>query len=169
MKRRDFITLLGSGTVAWPLAARAQQGERVRRIGVLAGLSATTSGAVLDKRTFESSLQDLGWTPGPNVNIEYRWSALDTTKARSFAKELLAKPPEVILAIGTSAVTGLIKETKTIPIVFTRVSDPVGQGFVANFAKPGGNVTGFSTLSRRWRGSGCKSSNTLSPTSFASP
>ena len=156
IRRRDLIAVIGSAA-AWPLATRAQQGERIRRIGVLSGLSATTPDAVLDKQTFEKSLEDLGWTLGRNVSIEYRWSALNATEARSWAKELLGKVPDVMLAMGTTAITGLIGETKTVPIVFTRVSDRVGQGSVTNVAEPGGNVTGSGTPSRQWRGSGLAS------------
>jgi putative ABC transport system substrate-binding protein len=112
----------------------------------LSGLSATDPDAVSDKEAFESSLQNFGWTVGRNLIIDYRWSAVDAAHARAFAKELLSLSPDVVLTTGTGSIAALRVETRTVPIVFTRVSDPVGQGIVDNLAKPGGNVTGFSNF-----------------------
>jgi len=142
VKRREFITLLG-GTVAWPLAARAQQSNQVRRIGVLMGPAESDPEAHSEITAFRRALQDLGWTGDRNVRIAYRWSAGDTDRIRTFAKELVALQPDVILATTTPVVAALLRESRTIPIVFVRVADPVGEGFVANLARPGGNVTGF--------------------------
>jgi ABC-type uncharacterized transport system substrate-binding protein len=143
MRRRAFITLLG-GAAVWPLAARAQQAERVRRIGVL------TSGAAADdpdgrtrSAAFLQGLQQLGWTDGRNIRIDYRWGAGDADNMRKYAAELVALAPDVILASGTATVAPLLLETRTVPIVFVQVTDPVGAGFVDSLARPGGNVTGF--------------------------
>ncbi len=141
MKRREFITLLGGAAAAWPLAARAQQ-ERMRRIGVLMTLAANDPEAQARIVVFAQSLQALGWTDGRNARIDIRWSTagVDT---RKYAAELAALPSEVILANGTEAVGPLQAATRSIPIVFVLVPDPVGQGFVDSLARPGGNVTGF--------------------------
>jgi putative tryptophan/tyrosine transport system substrate-binding protein len=144
MRRREFITLLGGATVAWPLAARGQQPERMRRIGVL------TSGADADdpdgrarSAAFLQGLQQLGWTDGRNIRIDYRWGAGDADNMRKYAAELVSLVPDVILASGTATVAPLLQETRTVPIVFVQVADPVGAGFVDSLAKPGGNATGF--------------------------
>jgi putative tryptophan/tyrosine transport system substrate-binding protein len=137
MRRREFITLLGGAAATWPLAARAQQGERMRRIGVLA------SGNV-QVAAFEQGLQQLGWIEGRNLRIEYRLGALgDPERTRKYATELVALAPDVIFASGTSQVGPLLEATRTIPVVFTFVADPVGAGFVDSLARPGGNATGF--------------------------
>jgi putative tryptophan/tyrosine transport system substrate-binding protein len=143
MRRREFITLLG-GAAAWPLAARGQQPERMRRIGVL------TSGADADdpdgrarSAAFLQGLQQLGWTDGRNIRIDYRWGAGDADNMRKYAAELVSLVPDVILASGTATVAPLLQETRTVPIVFVQVADPVGAGFVDSLAKPGGNATGF--------------------------
>ena len=141
MKRRDFITLLG-GAAAWPLAARAQQPERMRRIGVLMNLTADDPEAPGRVAAFAQGLGELGWTIGRNVRIDYRWGANDPDRGRRYADELIALVPDVILASGSAAVRPLLQVTRT-SIVFVNVTDPVGLGLVASLARPGGNATGF--------------------------
>jgi ABC-type uncharacterized transport system substrate-binding protein len=152
MRRRAVIRLLG-GAVAWPLAARAQQSERVRRIGVLMGPAESDPQAQSEIAAFRQGLQKLGWT-GSNVRIAYRWAAGEVNRMRASARELVALQPDAVLVVSTPAVAALLDETRTIPIVFTRVADPVGSGFVSNLAKPDGNVTGFSlfqpSLAGKW-------------------
>ena len=143
MRRRDFLTLLGGAASAWPLAARAQQGERVRRIGVLMNLAENQQGQARIT-AFRQALEQFGWTDRRNVQIEIRWAAGDADRYRNFAAELTALVPDVILATGTPAVEALQRATRTTPIVFVAVVDPVGGGLVANLARPGGNITGFS-------------------------
>ena len=155
MSRREFITLLGGAAATWPLAARAQQPERMRLIGVLSGFAAAGDpDAQANFAAFLQGLQQLGWTDGRNVRIEYRWAASDADRGRRYAAELAALAPDVILASGTSILEPLLKATRTVPIVFTIVADPVGAGFVDSLAQPGGNVTGFMTfeysLSAKW-------------------
>ena len=154
MRRREFITLLGGAAVAWPPAARAQQGERVRRIGVLMNLAADDAQSMARIAAFLQGLQQLGWTDGQNVAIEYRWGAGDPERIRKFAAELVALAPDVILAVGGSTVLPLQQVGRTVPIVFAGVTDPVGAGIVANLARPGGNATGFTTfeyeISAKW-------------------
>jgi putative tryptophan/tyrosine transport system substrate-binding protein len=142
MKRREFITLLG-GAAAWPLAARAQQGERVRRIGVLN--PAAADDAVFQARlgAFQQELALLGWSIGRNVRIDIRWASTNAAEIRRQAAELVALAPDVILAAGDSTVPSLLQATRTVPIVFAVVTDPVGAGYVDSLARPGGNVTGF--------------------------
>jgi putative ABC transport system substrate-binding protein len=142
MRRRAFITLLG-GAAAMPLAARAQQPERMRRIGVLANTAANNPVGQARIAVFQQELPKLGWIDGRNVRIEYRWSGGNADNTRKYAAELVALTPDVILASGTSTVMALQRETRTVPIVFTIVADPVGAGFVDGLAQPGGNVTGF--------------------------
>ena len=153
MKRREFITLLG-GAAAWPFAARAQQGERMRRIGMINPLGTDDPQVPVRVAAFAQGLQQLGWTVGRNVQIEYRWTRGNSDNARKYAVELVALAPDVILAAGTLSVAALRRETRTIPIVFASVSDPVGAGFVDNLARPGGNITGFMiyeySLSGKW-------------------
>ena len=155
MKRREFITLLG-GTAAWPLAAHAQQqGERMRRIGVLAG-GAIESAADTQERNaaFAQTLQQLGWTNGNNVRIDYRYGLGNAANVRKYAAELVSLAPDVILASGASVLAPLLQATRTLPIVFVAVVDPVGAGFVESMAQPGGNATGFIqfeySLSGKW-------------------
>jgi ABC-type uncharacterized transport system substrate-binding protein len=143
--RREFITLLGGTAAAWPLAARAQQPERMRRIGVLMPLAADDPVSLARIGAFLQSLQELSWTDGRNVRMEYRWVAGNAERVRKFAAELVALAPDVILANGTTVMAPLLQATRTIPIVFVNVSDPVGGGFVASLARPGGNATGFTT------------------------
>jgi len=143
VKRREFITLLGGATVGWPLAARAQQAERMRRIGVL---SPATETDPTDRRlleVFRQALQKLGWIDGRTVLIDTRWTAGDPDRARKYAAELVALTPDVILADGGSVVGLLLQEIRSVPIVFTLTPDPVGAGFVESLARPGGNATGF--------------------------
>jgi putative ABC transport system substrate-binding protein len=142
MRRRDMITLLG-GAAAWPLAARAQPSGRVRRIGVLMGYGEGDPDAKADLAAFVRGLSDLGWTDGRNLRIDVRWTAGSVDRARVVAKELVDQQPDVILAHATPQTAALQQETRTIPIVFVVVSDPVGSGFVAGLPRPGGNITGF--------------------------
>src|SRR5262249_1383201 len=144
MRRREFIGVLG-GAAAWPLAARAQQSERVRRIGVLRGDAETGPEGQSENSAFRQGLQRLGWT-GRNVRILYRWGNGDVDRIQTFARELIALQPDGVLAVSTPALRALVAETRTVPFVFVRVGDPLGDGFVDNPAKPGGNITGFSLL-----------------------
>ena len=147
MRRREFITLLGGTAVAWPLAARAQQPERMRVIGVLMGYAESDSEAQAQIAAFRDELQKLGWMEGRNTRIDTRWATpTDAAAMQPFAKELVALQPEVILASTTPTTTALLQQTRTIPIVFATVGDPIGSGFVATFPRPGGNVTGFVTI-----------------------
>jgi putative tryptophan/tyrosine transport system substrate-binding protein len=142
MKRRAFITLLG-GAAAWPLAARAQQPERVRRIGIFWGLRENDPEGIRWLSGFTRPFQELGWTDGQNVRMDVRWSGSNAERERTFAKELVNLQPDVILAHGTPVTAALQRETRTIPIVFGAVADPVGAGFVASLSRPSGNITGF--------------------------
>ena len=145
MKRREFITLLG-GAAAWPLAAGAQQGDHVRRIGVLMFLAPDDPEARPRMVALVDGLQRLGWTEGRNIQIEIRWGAGNVQRSRKLAEELVALAPEVILASASQATAALHEVTSTVPVVFVNVSDPVGAGYVASLARPGGNATGFSFL-----------------------
>jgi putative ABC transport system substrate-binding protein len=158
MRRREFITLLGGAAATWPLSARAQQAERVRRIGVLQGGRdrdrADDPRSQPNTAAFLQALQQLGWTDGRNVKIDYRWPTGDADKARKYAAELVALAPDVILAFGSPNMTPLLQATRTVPIVFVAVVDPVGAGFVDSLSRPGGNATGFMLfeygLSAKW-------------------
>jgi len=143
MKRREFITLLGGAAAAWPLAARAQQSEQVRRVGMLIGQAADDVDGKARLAAFVQGLQQLGWTDGRNVRIDTRWGGGDADRMRRYAAELVALAPDVILAGGTAAVGILLQATRTVPIVFASVADPVGAGYVDSVARPGGNATGF--------------------------
>ena len=143
MRRRDFITLLGGAAAAWPLAASAQQPERIRRIGVLMAYAKDNPEVQARIAAFIDELQRLGWIDGRNAKIEYRWETGDLRKA---ATELVTLSPDIILASTTPAVAALQQATSTVPIVFAQVADPVSAGFVASLAKPGGNMTGFTTF-----------------------
>jgi putative ABC transport system substrate-binding protein len=143
MRRREFISLLGGAAAAWPLATRAQQPERMRHIGVLTGLAADDPETQARNAVFLQSLQELGWTDGRNVRLEYRFAAGDAERIRRYAVELVALAPDVILASGAVNVGPLLQATRTVPIVFVNVADPVGAGFVDSLARPGGNATGF--------------------------
>jgi putative ABC transport system substrate-binding protein len=142
MRRREFITLLGGAAAAWPRAARAQQRERMRRIGFLSGLALDDPELQARLAAFRQGLEQLGWTDGRNVHIDARGAAGDAADARKYATELVALAPDVILAVGT-IVEPLLQAPRTVPIVFTIVPDPVGSGFVDSLSRPGGNVTGF--------------------------
>jgi ABC-type uncharacterized transport system substrate-binding protein len=146
MRRREFITLLGGAAVAWPLAARAQQAERVRRIGVLMAYAEGDREGAGFVATFREGLQQLGWAEGRNIRIDFRWAALDAELMQRFAKELVALQPDIILSNTTPTTTALLQQTRTVPIVFVLVADPVGSGFVASFPRPGGNATGFTNI-----------------------
>jgi putative ABC transport system substrate-binding protein len=143
VNRREFITLLG-GAAAWPLAARAQQGERMRRIGVLMPLAAGDPEGQVRLMAFVQGLQEHGWTVGRNVQLDIRWAAGEPNLIRRYAAELVGLAPDVILGAVTTSVQALLEVTRTIPIVFAGATDPVGGGLVASLARPGGNVTGFS-------------------------
>jgi len=153
IRRRDFVELLG-GAAAWPLAARAQQPEQMRRIGVLTNLVADDPEAQARVGAFLQGLQELGWAVGRNMRIEYRWGAGDADRTRGYAAELVALAPDVILTSGASALAPLLQATRSVPVVFAQVPDPVGAGFVNSLARPGGNTTGFITyeygLSGKW-------------------
>ena len=143
MRRRRFITLLGGVAVGWPLAARAQQGERVRRIGVLMSTAVDDPQDPARLAAFAQGLQELGWTIGRNLRIDYRWSASSPDNARKYAAELAALAPDVMLASGTIALAAVQQIRHTIPVVFVNLIDPVSGGFVESLARPGGNTTGF--------------------------
>src|SRR5215467_11891970 len=154
MRRREFITLLGGAAAAWPLAARAQQPERMRRIGVLMPLAEDDPEGQSRLRAFVQGLQQSGWTDGRNLRIDIRWGAGDNERIRRYAAELAALAPDVILAGAGAVIPSLLPATRTVPIVFTQTPDPVGAGFVESLARPGGNVTGFTTfeygISAKW-------------------
>jgi ABC-type uncharacterized transport system substrate-binding protein len=150
MRRREFIALMGGAAAAlsplWPLAARAQQPGRMRRIGVLMGSGENDPEAKATLSGFTQGLAELGWTDGRNLRTDVRWAASSVDRARMFAKELADLQPDVIFADSTPQTAALQRETRTIPIVFVNVSDPVGSGFVVGLPRPGGNITGFSNL-----------------------
>jgi putative tryptophan/tyrosine transport system substrate-binding protein len=156
MRRREFITLVGgaAATVAWLPLARAQQGERMRRIGVLFGLPADDPQGKAIIAVFLQALQQLGWTDGRNLQIEYRWGAGDAEALRKHAAELVTLTPDVMLATGGTSMGPLLQATRSVPIVFANVPDPVGSGFVESLSRPGGNATGFVqfeyNLSGKW-------------------
>jgi putative ABC transport system substrate-binding protein len=142
MNKREFITVLGGAAAAWPLAARAQQGERMRRIGVLMNMAANDQQGQARVAAFRQVLQQLGRSDR-NVRIDIRWGENDVDRERQYAAELVTLAPDVLLASGTVSAAALQKVTRTLPIVFVGVADPVGAGFVDSLARPGGNVTGF--------------------------
>jgi putative tryptophan/tyrosine transport system substrate-binding protein len=144
--RREFIFTLGGAAAVWPLSARAQQGERMRRIGVLMNVASDDKEGQARIATFLQGLQQLGWTDGGNVRIDYRWAAGDAGSFQRYAEELVALAPDVILASATPSVQALQRATRTVPIVFVQVGDPVGMGAVASLARPGGNTTGFTPM-----------------------
>jgi putative tryptophan/tyrosine transport system substrate-binding protein len=146
MKRRAFITLLGGAAAAWPLAARAQQPERMRRIGLLLNITADDPQSQARLAAFAQGLQQLGWTIGQNVLVDYRWGGGSAEAMRKHAAELVALAPDVVLAHSSTALAPLLQLTRTVPIVFTVVADPVGAGYVESLARPGGNATGFTNF-----------------------
>jgi ABC-type uncharacterized transport system substrate-binding protein len=154
VRRREFITLLGGAAAAWPLAARAQQSERVRRISVMSVFLEDDPEMVARLAVFEQALQALGWTVGRNLRIDYRGSGNDPATIQKFAAELAALAPDVILASGNIVIAPMLRAAPTTPIVFAQVIDPVGAGFVRSMARPGGNVTGFTqfeySLAGKW-------------------
>jgi ABC-type uncharacterized transport system substrate-binding protein len=154
MKRRAFITLLGGAVAAWPLAVRAQQGERMRRIGVIMNMTADDLESQARVSAFVKGLQELGWTVGRNVRIDYRWGEGDTERYRRQAAEIFALEPDVIVSWGAEIAGGSQKVGRAVPIVFAQSIDPVGSGMVASLARPGGNATGFTqfeySLSGKW-------------------
>jgi ABC-type uncharacterized transport system substrate-binding protein len=154
MRRREFISFLGSGAAIWPLAARAQQGERVRRIGVLTNLAADDPESQSRNAGFLQGLQEVGWTVGRNVRIDYRFTLGDPERTRRYAGELVAIAPDVILSVGAAATAAIQQATRTVPTVFVLLPDPVGAGVVESLARPGGNATGFTPyefgMSAKW-------------------
>jgi putative ABC transport system substrate-binding protein len=154
MRRREFITLLGGATVAWPLSAHTQQVERVRRIGILLGLTANDPLGKNAIAVILHELQQLGWTNGRNMQIESRWAGGDAEDLRKHASELVTLAPDVLIATGGTSVGPLLQATRIVPIVFANVPDPVGSGFVESLSHPGGNATGFVqfeyNLSGKW-------------------
>jgi putative tryptophan/tyrosine transport system substrate-binding protein len=146
MRRREFIAFLGGAAVVCPFAVRAQQGERMRHVGVLMALSEDDPQGKERVFAFRQALADLGWTEGRNLKVEWRWTRGDIARTREYAAELVRLAPEVILANGTPGLAALKQATTSIPIVFAIVNDPVAQGFIASMANPGGNITGFSFL-----------------------
>jgi putative ABC transport system substrate-binding protein len=154
VKRRTFISLIGSAAAAWPLAARAQQPERMRRIGVLVGSVETDLESQARVAAFERGLQTLGWIAGRNVHLDYRFGSADSELIQKYAAELVGMMPDVILANSPQVLRALSQRTSTIPIVFALIVDPVGEGFIKSLAQPGGNITGFTSfeypLSGKW-------------------
>jgi ABC-type uncharacterized transport system substrate-binding protein len=154
MRRREFITLLGGAAAAWPLTARAQQGERMRRIGVLTATASDDVEGQARLAAFQQGLQQLGWADGRNMRIDTRWAGANAAEIRKHAAELVALAPDVILSTGGASLAPLMQTTRTVPIVFANVPDPVGSGLVKSLARPGGNATGFMqfeySLSAKW-------------------
>jgi ABC-type uncharacterized transport system substrate-binding protein len=154
VKRREFITLLGGAAAGWPLTARAQQPERMRRVGVLMSTTADDPEGQARHDVLLQGLQESGWSVGRNARIDYRWAGGDAELIRKYAAELVALAPDVILTTGTPATAALQQLTRSVPIIFVQVPDPVSSGFVESLARPGGNVTGFTTfefgMSGKW-------------------
>ncbi len=146
MKRRDFITLLGGAAVAWPLAARAQQSDQVRRIGVLMNFAADDLEGQARVAAFTQALPKLDWTEGRNLHIDIRWAADDPNRNRQYAEELVALSPDTVIASGSPSLAALRRVTRSVPIVFANVIDPVGAGFINSMSRPGGNCTGFTAF-----------------------
>ena len=144
MRRREFITLFGSAAV-WPVVAHGQQPDQMRRIGVLTAYAESDPEAQAWMVAFREELQKLGWVDGRNIRIDYRWAVSDVDMQR-FAKEVVALQPDLILSNNTPTTAALLQQTRTIPIIFANVTDPVGSGFVASFSRPDGNVTGFTSI-----------------------
>jgi putative ABC transport system substrate-binding protein len=145
LRRREFLGVLGGAAAAWPISPRAQQGERMRRVGVLMSTAADDAEGKARIAAFLSALEKLGWVDGRNVRIDTRWPAGGMEELRKYAAELLALAPEVVVAAGAGGLTSVQAAAQTVPIVFVLVPDPVGAGFVASLARPGGNATGFAS------------------------
>ena len=154
MRRREFITLVGGAAVAWPIAARAQQPERVRRIGVLSIFAESDLEWRASIKAFQHRLQELGWIDGRNVQIKYRLAAGNIERLSTFANELAGISPDILFATNTPTLAALQRVTDAVPIVFVQVSDPIGDGFVASLARPGGRITGLTnfepTMGGKW-------------------
>jgi len=161
--RRQFISALGGAALAWPLAARAQQGDRLRRVGMLMPYSEGDAEGQSYAAAFQWVLQELGWTEGRNIRFDIRWTAGDSDKARTFAKELIGMTPDVIVPSSNLVTMILQQETRTIPIVFVAVGDPVGSGYVASMAQPGGNITGFANWENTIAGKWVEALNEIAP------
>jgi putative tryptophan/tyrosine transport system substrate-binding protein len=170
MRRREFITLLGGAAAVWPFAARAQQPDGMRRIGVLMTALESDSEYQTYISNLRKELQNLGWAEGRNLRIDYRWGALNPESRRQFAKEVVAMQPDVVFSQNTPTTATLHQQTQTVPIVFVLVSDPIGSGFVTSFPRPGGNITGSIHRPSKYHpvtfiadlgslGSGCASGN----------
>jgi putative tryptophan/tyrosine transport system substrate-binding protein len=164
IRRREFIVTLGGTVAAWPLVARAQQAEQIRRIAMLSGLTASDPEAQARLAAFHQGLKEVGWTAGRTLHIDFRWSSGDTAETRTLARELVELKPELIVGMTTPAVAALVNETKTIPIVFAGIIDPVGRGFVSNMARPGGNVTGMLNFEFSMGGKWLETLKQISPT-----
>jgi putative ABC transport system substrate-binding protein len=163
MQRREFIKLIGGSAAAWPLAARAQQSEQMRRIGVLMAINADDPEAQARIAAFVEGLQQLGWTVGKNVRVDYRLAGIDAEILRKYAAELVALAPDVILAQSSTAVAPLLQATRTVPIVFTIVADPVGAGYVDSLTRPGGNPPALPSSNMPSVGSGWSCLRRLPP------
>jgi putative tryptophan/tyrosine transport system substrate-binding protein len=163
MRRREFTTLLGGAAAAWPLAVRAQQGESTRRVAVLIPYAEGDPEGKDVVAALRRGLQDLGWAEGRNIRFEIRWAAGDPDKARAFAKELIGMAPDVIVPSSNLVTTIMLQETHTIPIVFIFVGDPVGSGYVASMARPGGNATGFAVLENAIAGKRVEALHEIAP------
>ena len=154
MRRREFIKIIGGGAVAWPMAAHAQQPERMRRLGVLMAVAESDADVRKGIAIFQQRLQELGWKDGRNIQIDYRWGDADAERIQALAKELVDLKPDALVGHSTPSAKGLLKQTRSIPIVFLTVTDPLGQGLVASLSNPGGNITGFSvfefSLGSKW-------------------
>jgi ABC-type uncharacterized transport system substrate-binding protein len=154
MRRREFITLLGGAAAAWPLLARAQQVKRIRRVGMFMGYAENDPEARAYIEAFNNGMKELGWSEGRDIHIDFRWAAGDVNRMGSLAKELVEQQPDVIVSNTTPVTAALLRETRTIPVVFVLVSDPVGSGFVAGLSHPGGNATGFinveASMATKW-------------------
>jgi len=161
MRRREFIRFFGSTAVAWPLIARAQQPDRMRRIGVLMSIAENDPEAQFRVTALREGFEKLGWTEGRNINVDYRWLGGDAARAKADAAELVSQKPDVIIAASTLLLAAVRNETSTVPIVFVGVGDPIAQGFVSSLAHPGGNITGFTAFEFTTAPSGWSSSRRL--------
>ena len=163
MRRREFVKIIVGAAGAWPLAASAQQGEPMRRVGILLPYREGDAEGLAVVAAFQEGLRDLGWTVGRNVQFEIRWASGDPDKARSFAKELIGMTPDVIVPSSNLVTTIVQQETRTIPVVFILVGDPIGSGYVASMAQPGGNLTGFAVLENAIAGKWVETLNEIAP------